>query len=84
MSLLRISRCVTRPAAVKRGQHSGLAVKAREALRRLGKYAGQELDRDVAAQRGVGGAPDGTHTALADLFDETVVRQLLTWLDAHL
>ena len=44
---------------------------------------GHELQSHVAAQARVLGLPDDTHAALADLFDQAVVRQLLAGFDRH-
>ena len=46
---------------------------------RLGEY----LQRNVATELRVLGLPDNTHPAFADLFDQAVVKQLLSGLDRH-
>src|SRR6185295_10574927 len=45
------------------------------AIRILREEIGQDLDRDVAPERGVGGAPHDPHPALADLLDEPVLAE---------
>src|SRR5207302_10565205 len=38
-----------------------------------GEPLGQDLDRDVAAELGIGGAPDRPHSALAELGGDAIV-----------
>ncbi len=71
---------------VQRGQQLGFALEAGEPLGIGGERLGQHLDRHLAVERGVHGAPDHAHAALADLLDEAVVVQTGTRFDrqAHL
>jgi hypothetical protein len=62
------------PGVAQRGQQLGLALEARQPLGVPGEVLGQDLDRHVAAERRVLGAPDHTHPALADLLDQAVVK----------
>ena len=64
------------PAVVQRGQQPRLAFEARAPVGIVGERGGEDLDRHVAVERRIPGLPDHTHSALADLFDEPVVREL--------
>ncbi len=66
---------------VQRGERLGLAVKTRALIRVLADVIGQKLDRDVTLERRVARLPDHTHTALADLVDDAVMEQFLSWLE---
>ena len=44
-----------------------LALEPRQTLRVRGERIGQDLDRDLAAETGIGGAVDRAHAALAEL-----------------
>jgi len=58
---------------IERCQHLGFALEAGDALGVVGEGLRQHLNGDLALQFGVGGAVDGTHTALAELGDNSVV-----------
>ena len=68
---------------VERGEHARLAFESRHAFGVTGERLGQHLDRDVAAERGVGGPPHDAHPSLADLLDETVVRKITAGGQGH-
>ena len=57
---------------VELGEELRLALEAREALPVLGEGRGQDLDRDVALELGVGRAVDLAHAALAELGGDLV------------
>jgi hypothetical protein len=61
----------------------GFSFEAGEALEVVGQAVGEDLDGDVALKCRVGGSPDHTHAALADLIDQAVVEQLLSGFDRH-
>jgi hypothetical protein len=44
----------------------------------------QDLDRHFSVEAGVGGFPNHTHAALADLLEQAVVQQLLSGFDGHM
>ena len=52
---------------IQRRERLGFALKAREALRVLGERIGQDFDRHLAAEAGVGGAIDLAHAPFTDL-----------------
>ncbi len=62
---------------IQRRQHAGFALEALQTFAVGSELVGQQLDRDVAAETGVTGAPHHAHAALADLLDQAVVPQLL-------
>ena len=51
---------------IERGERFGFALETREALGVRRERVRQDLDRDLAAERGVGGPPDLPHAAFAD------------------
>ena len=57
---------------VERRQRLGLALEPCEAFGISGERVRQDLDRDLAAERGVGAPPDLPHPALADLGRDVV------------
>jgi hypothetical protein len=66
---------------IERGEHLGFAGKARHAIGVLVESLREDFDSYVAIQFGVGGPPDFTHTALAQLGEHAVVTDRL--LGAH-
>jgi len=68
---------------IQRREQLGLTVEAHEALGVLGDRGRENLDGDLAVERGVFGFPDDAHAALADLLDEAVVEQSLVGLEGH-
>ena len=68
---------------VERGQQPRLALEPRQPLGVGAEGVGQDLDRDLAVERRIHGLPDHAHGSAADLFDQTVVQQLLSGLDGH-
>jgi putative endopeptidase len=68
---------------VQRREQTGLALEAGEALGVRGEQVGQDLDRDVAAQRGVGGAPHHAHPAFAERSDDAVVGECGAGSEGH-
>jgi hypothetical protein len=63
-----VDRCDVR--VVKRGQQLGLAFESLQAFRVVRQIRRQRLDRHLAVERRVDGAPDDAHPALADLVHE--------------
>ena len=68
---------------VQRGQEPGFAFEALEAVGICGESRREKLDRHLAVERGVDGAPDHAHAAFADLVNEAVVGEGLAGLDGH-
>src|SRR5262249_9489696 len=58
---------------VERREHLRFAGEACETIGVGGEGVGQDFDRDVAIEFGVGGAEDGAHSALAELGGDAVV-----------
>src|SRR6516225_21742 len=59
---------------IERRQYLRLALETRHAVGIRGESVGQQFDRDLAPELRVGGAPDLTHAALAELGGDAVVR----------
>ena len=57
---------------LERRQHAGLAREAAPELGILGDPGVEQLDRDIAAETAVPGAPDGAHAPLADAASQLV------------
>ena len=68
---------------VERGQHLRFAFETGETLGIPGEGIRQDLDRHIASQHGVRGAPDDSHAALAERRDELVVGEHPTWREGH-
>ena len=62
---------------IERGQRLGLVLEAGDARRMAGEGRGQHLDRHVAAQSVVGGAPYRAHAPVADPRVQAVVEDFL-------
>ena len=60
---------------VELGEELRFALESRQALLVLGERCGQDLDRDLAPELGVGGAIDLAHAALAQLGGDLVGAQ---------
>ena len=58
---------------IQRGRRARLALKSLGGDRILQQLRGEELDGDLASEAGVFGAIDHTHTALANLVDDSVM-----------
>jgi hypothetical protein len=58
---------------VQRGQHPRFTRESCHAVGILGERFRQNLDGDIAVQLGVGGTPDFTHPARAELSGDPVV-----------
>jgi hypothetical protein len=65
---------------VEAGHNLGLAFETTQTIRIARQLVGEDLDRHLAIELGIGGLPDHAHPALADLLDQAVVRQSLTRL----
>ena len=63
---------------VEGGEEVSLALEAAQALRVVGHFGRQHLDRDLAPQRGVGRAVDLPHPARSEGGRDAVVRQGLS------
>ena len=64
---------------VERRKDQRLSLEARHTVGVGGERFGQDFDGDLAAELGVGGAPDFAHPALAELRRDPVVRDGLLW-----
>lgn len=69
---------------VELGDRPGLALEPRLELGIRGEAGGEDLDRDVALQTGVPGAPDLSHTPRAEGRDDLVGTKAETWRGTHL
>jgi len=68
---------------VERGEEPRLALEAGQPVGIAGEEVRQQLDRDLAVQRGVHRLPDGPHPPLADLLGEPVVQQRFLGCVSH-
>ena len=64
---------------IERRQQLRLALEARHALGIIGQRRGQQLQRDVAAERGIAGAIDLAHAAGAEQRDDLVRAEDRAW-----
>ena len=62
---------------VQRGEQFGLALETGKALGVGGERFRKKLDRYLAIEGGVHGLPDHAHPTFANLFDESVMQELL-------
>ena len=58
---------------IQRCQHPCFTLESRHSVGITGESSGQDFDRDLAAQLGIGGAIDGPHAALTELGGNAVV-----------
>ena len=63
---------------VQRREKFCLTLESRQSIRVFGERLRQHLDRHLAIEGCVGGRPDNTHPALAELVDEPVVEKSCT------
>ena len=68
---------------VERGDGPGLALETRPELLVRGEVRREDLDGHISIEARVVGSPDLPHASGADLLDNTVVSQRLSWFDAH-
>jgi len=71
------------PRVVDRGEEPRLALEARQPLGVAGEDLGEDLDRHLAPESGVRRLPHHAHAALADLFDQAVLQEILPGRDLH-
>jgi len=68
---------------VQRGQHLGLALEAAQSIGVADHTVGQDLQRDLAIQRGVARAIDLTHSARADKGENLVRSEACSDRESH-
>ena len=68
---------------VQAGEHLRFPLEPGEPIRVSGEGVGQDLQRDVTAQLGVGGAIDLAHPAFADEGGHVVMAEATTWTQGH-
>jgi hypothetical protein len=64
---------------IQRRERLRFALEARGAFRIGGKRRGQDLDRDLSAERGIRRAEDLAHPAFADLLSDFVDADARAW-----
>jgi len=68
---------------VQRGEELRLSLESSESFGVPGKFFGENFDRDVAPELGVGRTIDLTHSAFSDGLSDHVVRKLPTVFERH-
>jgi len=66
---------------IERREYFGFAVEARRTVGIIDENVGENLDGNLAVERGVDGAPHHTHAAFADLVDKPVVKKQCAGLE---